>query len=751
MRAFRQFLIVTACTGCGVTLAIGIALVASDHRSPIVAESHDGQSRSRSESIGLENQRDDSQGSRTPTSAAVGRLTSHEPSASGPPRTARAVWHEPSSPAVTLNNDATDAAGQVEMLPHPLIAQQFGGASGNSLPSLDTLMEMLRAAQDRASIAPTLPNTQAPASAETATPSPSAPTPPPPSRPPMAKIEPATGEGAGPDQLMINIQDENIRTVLEAFSAQGDLNILASPNVQGNVSAVLSNVDLETALDAILKSTGFVSRREGNFIYVGTVEDFQRTDQQLDEIATRMYRPNYVTAAELQALLEPLVTSGIGKISVTSPTENGIAPDANAAGGDTYAAGETVIVQDYRAVLEQFDQIVREVDQRPTQVAIEAMILSVRLSDAFRFGIDWDLLRDRETIEFSLGAPGGTTVSSDGLDTSTSGNSDITGGLTFAFLDSSLGSFLEALETVGDANVIATPRLMCLNKQRAEILIGAELGYVSTTVTETSTSQSVEFLEVGAQLRLRPFISSDGNIRMEVHPELSTGQVRIEGGFTLPDKELTSVTTNIMVRDGCTLIIGGLVREDLQTNTTQIPLLGNLPGVGVLFRQKEEVVDRREILVLVTPHIVYEPQACAEGEQGACEFHRRQAIYADKMSPVGKRLMGRKYFQLAQQTWSVGDRPAALRYIHWSIHFDPLNRAAIDLQSEIEAGGPPSDHGLPAPHHGPPMEAPLDGEEISPWLMDALSTESPLEPHPTHPRDPGTPGEQREIARPRNF
>ena len=105
--------------------------------------------------------------------------------------------------------------------------------------------------------------------------------------------------------------------------------------------------------------------------------------------------------------------------------------------------------------------------------------------------------------------------------------------------------------------------MLCLNKQRAEILIGAQKGYVSTTVTENASTQSIEFLEVGTQLRIRPYIFSDGTIRLEVHPELSTGDVRVVEGFTLPDKEVTQVTTNIMCRDGSTVIIGGLISSTL--------------------------------------------------------------------------------------------------------------------------------------------------------------------------------------------
>ena len=134
-----------------------------------------------------------------------------------------------------------------------------------------------------------------------------------------------------------------------------------------------------------------------------------------------------------------------------------------------------------------------------------------------------------------------------------------------------MSSFIEALETIADTNVVASPRVLCLNKQRAEVQIGSELGYVSTTVTENAATQSIDFLEVGTQLRIRPFISSDGFIRMEIHPELSTGTVRIDGGFTLPDKEVTEVTTNIMCRDGNTVVIGGLIREDLATATSQAP------------------------------------------------------------------------------------------------------------------------------------------------------------------------------------
>ena len=515
--------------------------------------------------------------------------------------------------------------------------------------------------------------------------------------------------GEGDELLRVYIKDEDIRVVLAALSEQGGLNILPSKNVQGTVSASLNNVTVETALDAILRSTGFVARREGPFIYVGTPLDFDAMAHSLDVIGTRVYRPNYVSAQEIVALITPILTPPpIGKVVASSPSKVDIPSDDVKAGGNYFASADAVLVQDYEAVLAAVDQLVAEIDCRPPQVAIEAMILSVRLNDTNQFGVDFQFLRDKQHLKMATGTP-----------LTDLAQVSFNNGLKFAFLDSNLGAFLDALETIGDTNVVARPNLMVLNKQRAEILIGSELGYVSTSQTETSTTQSVNFLEVGAQLRLRPFIAEDGMIRMEIHPELSQGSVRVEGGFTLPDKDVTKVTTNIMVRDGYTIVIGGLMRDDLTTTTSQIPVVGNLPLVGFMFRNKNEEIEKREILVLVTPHIVREPDMYHEGEQGAGEFHRRHEVYQDKMSPLGKRSLGRRYFRLAQEAWQRGNQREALKLVSMSIQFDPLNRAAIDLRSDIWEGIHSGDHS------GGGDSAAIDSHptgrvDISPWILDEL-------------------------------
>lgn len=579
----------------------------------------------------------------------------------------------PSEPAAVLQGNA---AADWDETPHQVASAVFVDEPGNSIaaqPS-DTPSP---ANEENAELPPPVREHSPPGSEEQREAAPPAETAPPPA-PSDEPVEAAVIQnGVSDGKLVIDTRDSDIREVLKLLGEAGGYNILASKNVSGQVTASLSDVSVDEALTAILNSTGYTARREGKFIYVGQPADLAQMDQVRDEIGTRIYRPNYVAAAELEKLITPLLTREIGKATISSPAETGIANDSSKAGGDSFGGAEVVIVRDYLSVLAQVDQIVADVDRRPKQVAIEAMILSVKLDNKNEFGVDFSLLRNASSASLGAGAPLAALANMDFSE----------GGFKFGFLDGGVGAFIEALETVGETSVVAAPRLMCLNKQRAEILIGAQLGYVSTTVTETAATQSIEFLEVGAQLRLRPFISDDGVIRMEVHPELSTGVVKVEEGLTLPDKEVTQVTTNILCADGRTVIIGGLIREDLNTNITQLPYLGSLPYVGWAFRSKTDQVERRELIVLITPRIVGEPMLGEEGDAAASAFVHRHETYADKMSPIGRRHWSTRYLRLAQAAWAAGDGDTALKNVNLAIHYEPTRIEAADLRRDIVAAG----------------------------------------------------------------
>jgi type II secretory pathway component GspD/PulD (secretin) len=499
----------------------------------------------------------------------------------------------------------------------------------------------------------------------------------------------------GDEGLTVNVREADLAEVLEELSVQTGMNVLAMPGATGKISASLNGVDANTALLQLTRIAGMVVYRENDFYYVGTSQEIEQLRRSHEQLRTRIYRPNYVTAAELQKLITPMLSQGgqatvsasapaaapttSSQIATSSATKPGIAASTDQTGSDDFAGNEVLMVRDYESVLHYVDQIVAEVDQRPRQVALEAMILSVRLDDENSLGVNFELLRNEDNVRLITGSPVDDLATIDVSD----------GGLKFAFLDSNISTFISALETIGDTNVVASPRLMCLNKQRAEILIGSQLGYVNTTITETAATQSVEFLEVGTQLRFRPYIGSDGLIRLEVHPELSTGNVRIEQGVTLPDKDVTQVTTNIMCHDGCTVIIGGLIREDLTSNSSRVPVLGTLPWLGPLFRFKTDEIDRREIIVLLTPHIVCDPADYKEASQSKSEYLERQENFADKMSVIGRRHFGLYYLRLARAAWNAGDLPATLRFTNLSIHFDPFNREATVLHHQVLEAMPP--------------------------------------------------------------
>jgi type IV pilus assembly protein PilQ len=193
------------------------------------------------------------------------------------------------------------------------------------------------------------------------------------------------------------------------------------------------------------------------------------------------------------------------------------------------------------------------------------------------------------------------------------------------------------------------------------------------------------------------------------------------------------------------VVIGGLIKNQLDNNGTQIPTLGSLPGVGALFRKKTEKTNRSEIIVLITPRIVHQPELTRESNLEAMEFHHRQAVYAEQMSPFSKVHLSAKYLYEAQQAWAANQQPRAMRLVNLSIHFNPLNRAAIDLRSDIAAGVHVGDHTGQAPYLPPASQHPLDGSELAPWILNDLEPVARPEPEPV-PSKP-KPTSRRDNAR----
>lgn len=499
----------------------------------------------------------------------------------------------------------------------------------------------------------------------------------------------ATRADDGSERFSLNIKDAEISEVLEMIGQLSNQNILASKDVTGRVTANLHLVNLDQALSAILKSGGYVFEREGEFIFVSSAAEVELKTRQNRKLVTKVYRPHYISVKDLKALVTPLLTPIVGKVAVTNPSEVGIATSGEAAGGDSLSQRDALLVLDYAEVLAEVDHVLLEMDIPPMQVVIEATILSVTLNDQLKMGVNFALLGgadnqlvvsgNGQTLNGTVGAPGrhaATVVPPVGEFIAN------TAGLKYGFIRGDIGMFISALENIADTNLVATPQLMVLNKQRAELHIGDRLSYTTLAFNGTQTVQNVNFLDAGTKLRLRPFIAPDGYVRMEIHPEKSSAT--IDTKTNLPNVNTTEVTTNVMVRDGTTVVIGGLIDEIVQENYDRVPFLGALPLVGAAFRNKFESIVRRELIVLITPRIVQEGELAASGEAIKFEHEQRANFFRDNLAPINRRNLSRMQFDNAKYHYERGNLFRARQSIRESLMHNKNDLAALQLKDTIE-------------------------------------------------------------------
>ena len=314
-------------------------------------------------------------------------------------------------------------------------------------------------------------------------------------------------------QIDLQVKDLDVTDVLRLLSMQSKKNIIASRNVSGKVSANLYGVDFYEALDAILQPNGFGYREKGDFIYVYTQEELAEIEKANRKRVTKIVRLNYLNAADAKVLITPMLSED-GETVISSETSQGFQPSISDGGADSYAGTPTLVLTDYEENVADAIGLIKELDTRPQQVLVEATILQARLTEENAFGVDFSVFADIDVDSFAtpLGAvdeliDGGP----DGADSasavqSTVGNTGAPGsGVKLGFLGSDFSVFVRALDSVTDTTVLSVPKILTLNRQKAELLVGNRLGYLNTTVTENSRTATVEFLETGTQLTVRPF------------------------------------------------------------------------------------------------------------------------------------------------------------------------------------------------------------------------------------------------------
>ncbi|HQY89323.1 MAG TPA: type II and III secretion system protein, partial [Tepidisphaeraceae bacterium] len=260
-------------------------------------------------------------------------------------------------------------------------------------------------------------------------------------------------------------------------------------------------------------------------------------------------------------------------------------------------------------------------------------------------------------------------------------------GLKLGVVKNNIAMFLEALETTADTVLLANPKVLVLNKQRGEVRVGSELGYRSQTLTaDSTTAGSVEFLETGTSLMFRPFIAEDGFIRMEVLPEESTGTLVDDSGGKLPQKQTSKVITNILVKDGKTIVIGGLFRETNATSRGQVPGLGSAPLIGGLFRKQSDDTVREELIILLTPHIVKDHDMYSDlSKEDLARFNQVRVGVRRGMMFFGRERLAESSYDAAitEMNKPKPNRSRAIWFLNQATNLNPKFIEAIEMKQEL--------------------------------------------------------------------
>lgn len=491
------------------------------------------------------------------------------------------------------------------------------------------------------------------------------------------------------DTVTLQVNDTDLAQVLEMLSIQSKKNIITSKSVSATISANLFDVTFYEALDAILKVNGYHWIEEGNFIYIYTQAEWEEIEAAQLKTESRVYELDFLSAADANELIAPLL-SDVGQSSYRGDVTDGIDLETSDVGAETWAFSATIVVNDYPNVLDNVAMLLSETDVAPKQVLVEATILQTTLDEANAFGVDFSVLGSLNFTDLTnplsavnnLLAGDDTTLGFQPADNTaiasatTVGNTAGSGGLKIGILRDDLAVFLRVLDEVTDSSVLARPKIMCLNRQRAQVLVGAKVGYLSTTATETTTTQSVEFLDTGIELVFRPFINKDGMIRMELAPKVSEASLRTisdaQGvSVTIPDELTNELITNVRVRDGETLVLGGLFREAVQTTRRQVPLFGDIPVLGAAFRGQDDTVDRDEIMFLITPSIVHDETLWDIGEDALTMAETARVGARAGLLPFSRERMTVNYNEDAIDAFNHGNIEKALYFVNNSLRLSP--------------------------------------------------------------------------------
>jgi type IV pilus secretin PilQ/predicted competence protein len=412
---------------------------------------------------------------------------------------------------------------------------------------------------------------------------------PPQTSPAATPISPVVSDPWMNRLVTLDAEEAALPSVLKILAEKGDLNIITGPGVSaGRITIHMKNVPIEQAVNLVVRAAGLAYERIGNSILVADPKSLT------EETGLSSYVVNlqFADATEVMAALKGL------KAEIT--VDKG---------------GNRLIVTTSPRIISEIQSIVTRLDVPSRQVMLEARIVEVSTDALKRLGIDWDQIMSKSTM-FIEGNYDSIIGSGDLLDRkamfpNTPGTSDIFKLKNFSREALFFNVRLDLLIRDGNARVLANPKLVTLNGREASMLVGSRIPYViSQTVFSgggAAPTQSIQREEVGVKLRITPLINADGYITTTIAPEVSSVTGFTGENSDLPIVATRQASTTVRLKDGDSVIIGGLLSEERTTNVTKVPILGDIPGIGYFFQHQTIVSGKKDLVIEVTPRIMPGP------------------------------------------------------------------------------------------------------------------------------------------------
>lgn len=435
--------------------------------------------------------------------------------------------------------------------------------------------------------------------------------------------------------VTIDFKEADIQNVLRILSFKSGVNIVAGKDVTGLVTIRLVDVPWEKALDMVLKTYGYAYDRDGNIIRVTTIENLKRED-----LSTEVHALNYAQASEVEKSLKD-VLSERGKVR-------------------SDLRSNTIVVTDMPTTLQNVSKVIARLDAITPQVVIQAKVIETTLGDADRLGINWNIKvavagsARPTTFPFTaVTTPGSALLRSilpEGRGSATSSSVPTSGTattttstvqdfptpdnahqatfpvvdkaqFTFGTLDfSQFRAILEMIQQRSDAKVLSEPHVTTLNNQEAKILVGEVIAIPKFERNSTTGRMEITGYtdrDLGIRLTVTPQVNHEEEIVVKIHPEITTllGYDSLTPDIKAPRFSSRSAETQVRIRNGQTIVIGGLIRENLVDSRTKVPILGDIPLLGKVFSFKDKTVQKTDLLFFMTVNVVNEKTGLPQGHK----------------------------------------------------------------------------------------------------------------------------------------